>query len=244
MATKQTPKRTPGARVSAQVSRTRVIGYVRHSKAEQGERMSAALQRRAIERYADSQGQSVSEWFTDAKPGSTPITKRPGLRQAVEALRKGDWLLVYRLDRLYRDTERWLVLERTVTKIGARIISTQGEGTNGFDDDDPDAEYYRTMQAAQAQREVRVLGKRIRDGITAKRAQGRQWCHHAPYGHRWTPAGHLAESVSEQRTIKLVHDLRDDGFSYRQVLAELRRRRRFNRVGHQFNLASLQKMLR
>jgi len=231
-----------------------VIAYIRHSKVEQGERMSPALQRRAIEQYAAAQSKSVSDWYSDSKPGSTPITKRPGLLAAVEALHKGDTLLVYRLDRLYRNTEKWLGLERTVTKIGAKIVSTQGEGTNGFDDDDPDAEFFRTMQAAQAQREVRVLGKRIRDGIRAKKALGRKWNSSAPYGSRWRDTGGvdgkdkpivmLVPNVAEQRTIRLVVELREEGTTYRQILAELKRRRRFNRAGNPFQLSQIQRILR
>ena len=222
-----------------------VIAYIRHSKAEQGEKMSPALQRRAIEQFAATKDQTVGQWFSDSKPGSTPITKRPGLRQAVEALHKGDTLLVYRLDRLYRDTEKWLGLERTVTKIGARIVSTQGEGTNGFNnDDDPDAEFFRTLQAAQAQREVRVLGKRIRDGIAAKRAQGLQYTAHAPYGWRWTLDGKVAEHKAEQRTVQLVVELRGQGVTYRGIVAELKHRRRVNRVGRPFALAAVQGILR
>ena len=221
-----------------------VIAYTRHSTQEQGERMSPALQRRAIERHAAAQGQSVSAWYSDSKPGSTPITKRPGLLAAVEALHKGDTLIVYRLDRLYRNTEKWLGLERTVTKIGARIVSTMGEGTNGFDDDDPDAEFFRTMQAAQAQREVRVQGKRIRDGIRAKRAQGRKWNGTALYGHRWTPDGMLAVNVAERRTVNMVLELREQGLSYRGILAELKRRRRVNRAGGPFVIGQIQRMLR
>ncbi len=207
-----------------------VIGYIRYSTAEQGKRMSPALQRRAIEQWAASQGQSVSQWFSDSKPGSTPITKRSGLRQAVEALQKGDTLIAYRLDRFYRDTEKWLGLERTVTKIGARIVSTMGEGTNGNGDDDPDSEYFRTMQAALAQREVRVQAKRIRGALAAKKAAGRQWCHHPPYGYRWGPDEKLVENAAEQRTIRLVRDLRAQGLSIREIVAELKKRRRFNRT--------------
>ena len=222
-----------------------VIAYTRHSTQEQGERMSPALQKRAIEQYAATQGQTVDQWYSDSKPGSTPITKRPGLRQAVEALRAGDTLLVYRLDRLYRDTEKWLGLERTVTKIGAKIVSTQGEGTNGFgDDDDPDAEFFRTMQAAQAQREVRVLGRRTRDAIRARKAQGLKWNGQAPYGSRWTPDGKLAESAPEQRTVRLVVELRAKGVTFRAIVDELKRRRRFNRAGGPFLLGQVQGILR
>ena len=101
-----------------------VIGYIRHSKAEQGRRMSPALQRRAIEKWADNQGVKVSAWFKDSAPGSTPVAKRPGLHAALEQLEPGSFLIVYRLDRLARDLELQIRLFRVVASAGARIVST------------------------------------------------------------------------------------------------------------------------
>ena len=88
-----------------------------------------------------------------------------------------------------------------------------------------------------------AVAKRIRDGIAAKKSQGRQWANNPPYGHRWTADGKLAPNAAEQRTIALVRRLRKEETSYRGIVAELRRRRRFNRAGNPFGLAAVQKML-
>jgi len=222
-----------------------IVGYIRHSKQEQGRRMSPVLQRRAIEKWAADHGQEVDTWHTDSAPGSTPIAKRPGLQDALTQLDAGSVLIVYRLDRLARDLELQIRLFRIVATAGARIISTMDEGTNGNgDDDDPDAVFLRQLQGALAQRERGVLARRIRDGIHAKRSQGRKWTCQAPYGHRWTPDDRIAEHKAEQRTIALVLELRAEGVSYRGVVDELKRRRRFNRVGRPFQLAQVQRIIR
>ncbi len=222
-----------------------VIGYIRHSKQEQGRRMSPALQRRAVEKWAADQQLSVGEWFRDSAPGSTPVAKRPGLQDALAALGPGSMLVVYRLDRLARDLELQLRIFRAVAAGGARIISTMDEGTDGNGDtDDPDAVFLRQLQGALAQRERGVLARRIRDGVQAKKAAGLRWCRDAPYGHRWAPDGKLVEKPSEQRTIRLTHQLRDEGVSYRGLVTELKRCRRLNRKGHPFNVAGVQKLLR
>ncbi len=222
-----------------------IVGYIRHSKQEQGRRMSPVLQRRAIEKWAADHGQEVDAWFSDSAPGSTPIAKRPGLQDALAQLDAGSVLIVYRLDRLARDLELQIRLFRIVATAGARIISTMDEGTNGNgDDDDPDAVFLRQLQGALAQRERGVLARRIRDGIHAKRAQGRKWTCQAPYGQRWTPDDRIAEHKAEQRTIAIVLELRAEGVSYLGVVAELKRRRRFNRVGRPFQLAQIQRMIR
>ena len=220
------------------------IGYIRHSKAEQGERMSPALQRRAIEKWAAAHGISVDVWHRDSAPGSAAISKRPGLQAALAALGPDGFLIVYRLDRLARDLELQLRLFRVVAGSGARIISTMDEGTNGNGDtDDPDAVFLQQLQGALAQRERGVLARRIRDGIAAKKASGRQWCHHAPYGFRWDADGKLAENVAEQRTVRLAVKLRQQGVSFRGIVAELQKRRRRNRAGRVFTLPQVQRIL-
>ena len=221
-----------------------VIGYVRHSKTEQGRRMSPALQRRAIEKWAEGQGVEVTAWFTDSAPGSTPIAKRPGLQDALAQLGPDSALVVYRLDRLARDLELQIRLFRIVTSAGARIVSTMDEGTiNGPGEDDPDAVFLRNLQGALAERERGVLARRIRDGIAAKRAEGRKYTGNPPYGYRWTPDGKLAESAPEQRTVRLVVELRAQGVTFRGIVDELKRRRRFSRVGKPFLLGQVQKIL-
>ena len=220
------------------------IGYIRHSKAEQGRRMSPALQRRAIEKWAEGQGVTVTSWYTDSAPGSTPIAKRPGLQDALAQLGPKSALVVYRLDRLARDLELQIRLFRIVTSAGARIVSTMDEGTiNGPGEDDPDSAFLRNLQGALAERERAVMARRIRDGVRAKKAQGRRWCSEAPYGHRWTPDDRLAVNVAEQRTIRLVVELRGQGTTYREIVDELKRRRRFNRAGGPFVLRQVQRIL-
>ena len=222
-----------------------IIGYTRYSTAEQGRRMSPALQRRAIEQWAAAHGLQVDHWHSDSAPGSTPLAKRPGLQEALAALGPGSMLIVYRLDRLARDLELQLRIFRAVAAGGARIVSTADEGTNGNgDDDDPDAVFLRQLQGALAQRERGVMAKRIRDGVRAKKAQGRRWCRDAPYGHRWLPDGRIAQDASEQRTLRLARELREQGMSFRAIVVELRRRRRRNRAGNPFSLPSVQRMLR
>jgi len=221
-----------------------VIGYIRHSKAEQAQRMSPALQRREVERYATAHGLEVARWFKDSASGSAPITKRPGLQDALAQLRPGSTLIVYRLDRLSRNLETHLRLFRQVEKIGARILSATGEGTDGNGNDDPDARFLRDLSGLLAQHETRRQGKRIRDAIAAKKAEGRRWTGNAPYGYRWTADGRLATHTAEQRTVRLVIELREQGTTYRGIVDELKRRRRVNRAGRPFQLAQVQRMLR
>jgi len=90
----------------------RIIGYIRYSTTEQGQRTSPALQLAALEKCAERHGKELSATFHDALPGSAPLHKRPGLQDALAALEAGDILIVYRLDRLARDLELQIRLFR------------------------------------------------------------------------------------------------------------------------------------
>ena len=89
---------------------TRCFGYVRVSTARQGEGVSLAEQRDAIERYAHCHDLEIREWFeekeTAAKRG------RPVFRSVLRRLRKGeaDGLIVHKIDRSARNLRDWAEL--------------------------------------------------------------------------------------------------------------------------------------
>ena len=86
------------------------------------------------------------------------------------------------------------------------------------------------------------MARRILDGVRAN--EGRKWNGIAPYGYRRTPDGKRVEQEDEQRTIRLVIELRDQqGLSYQQIVAELKRRRCVNRAGGPFRAPQIQKIL-
>ena len=53
----------------------------------------------------------------------------------------------------------------------------------------------------------------------------------------------MVPNAAEQRTIELVKQLRDEGVTFRGIVAELKRRRRVNRAGNPFQLAQVQRIL-
>ena len=77
--------------------------------------------------------------------GGLAIEDRPVLLEAVAALKCGDVLLVAKRDRLGRDVIAVAMIERLVSKRGARVVSAAGEGT---DSDDPSALLMRRLITA------------------------------------------------------------------------------------------------
>ena len=218
----------------------RAVIYRRLSKEKGETALSLTAQRRAAQEAADRLGLEIAATFTDVGiSGGAAIEKRTGLLEALKELRAGDVLIVARRDRLARDVLLAGWIEKEVRRRGAKIVSAAGEA-NG---DDPASELMRTIVDAFSQYERSLIRARTKAALDSKRADDERWCCHAPYGHRWTSDDKLAEHKAEQRTIALVRRLRSETLSLRQIVAELKRRRRHNRVGRPFQLRAVQRML-
>jgi DNA invertase Pin-like site-specific DNA recombinase len=109
----------------------RAIGYQRASTEQQCESgLGLDAQRRAIEQAAQRHGLALVAVYEDAGlGGSKGIEDRPGLLDAVNALKRGDVLLVAKRDRLGREVVAMALIERLISRKGARVPSAAGEGT-------------------------------------------------------------------------------------------------------------------
>ena len=101
-----------------------------------------------------------------------PGTDRPGLENCLRALREGDVLLVWRLDRLGRSFPHRV---ETVTAleergVGLRVLS--GEGAV-VDSTSPAGRLTFRLFAALAEFEREQIAERTRAGLAAARARGR-----------------------------------------------------------------------
>ena len=110
------------------------IGYLRVSTDQQSESgLGLDAQRRAIEQAAHRQGLLVAGVYEDAGlSGSKDIEDRPGLLEAVSALKRGDVLCIAKRDRLGRDVVAVALIERLISRKGGRVLSAAGEGTDSY----------------------------------------------------------------------------------------------------------------
>ena len=70
------------------------------------------------------------------------LEQRPALLAALDAIGKGDVLIVAKRDRLGRDVLNVAMFERLAERKGARIVSAAGEGT---DTNDPTSRLMRQI---------------------------------------------------------------------------------------------------
>src|ERR1019366_2367866 len=99
---------------------------VRVSTEEQRERQSIVTQREFAAKYCDLHNLPIHEVYADdGVSGTVAVEKRPGARRMLEDARRGkfDQLLVFKLDRLGRDTTLILNAVKTLKEYTAPLFA-------------------------------------------------------------------------------------------------------------------------
>ena len=143
---------------------TALIGYARVSKAD-GSQVHG-LQRDALAQA----GVDANNVYEDAASGKKE--DRPGLTACLKALRRGDTLVVWKLDRLGRDLRHLvnLVDDLTQRHIGLKVLA--GEGAS-IDTSTANGRLVFGIFAALAEFERALIIERTKAGLAAARARGR-----------------------------------------------------------------------
>ena len=168
--------------------------YVRVSTEEQRERQSIRTQREFADRYCEFHKLAVFRVYADeGVSGTVAMESRPDGRQILKDARakKFDQLLVYRLDRLGRDTRLILNAVDELEKLGVRVRSM----TEEFDTANPTGRLMLTMLSGFATHEREVIRERSVAG-TQRVAEAGAWLGGiVPYGYR---------KAGEKQTARLV----------------------------------------
>ena len=141
------------------------IGYARVSKA--GDAQSLDLQVDAL----TGAGVAAQAIYEDRASGRKD--SRSGLGACLKALRRGDTLVVWKLDRLGRDLRHLVsvVEEMTERGIGLRVLTGQGAQ---IDTTTPAGRLVSGIFAALAEFERKLIRERTLAGLEAARARGRR----------------------------------------------------------------------
>ena len=99
-------------------------------------------------------------------------TERPGLTAALDYLRAGDTLVVWKLDRLGRSVKEVLTIadDLHARGIGVRILTGKLSGSYS---PTGEGKFFFTMMAAFAELERDIIHERTMAGLAAAKAQGR-----------------------------------------------------------------------
>jgi DNA invertase Pin-like site-specific DNA recombinase len=136
-----------------------IIGYARVSTADQ----TVNLQRDALKEAG------CAKIFTD-RGLSGSVASRPGLDRALAALRPGDTLIVWKLDRLGRSLAH---LVQTIAALGERGVNFRSL-SDPIDTQSPGGRLVLHIMAAIAEFERALVVERTKAGLDAARRRGRK----------------------------------------------------------------------
>jgi DNA invertase Pin-like site-specific DNA recombinase len=134
------------------------IGYARVSTDDQNLDLQrdALIQAGCLKLYEDKESGAKAE--------------RPGLLMALEVLRDGDTLVVWRLDRLGRSLKDLITLAEKLEKRGVALKSLQ----ENIDTSSSGGKLVFHLFGALAEFERNLIRERTRAGLSAARARGRK----------------------------------------------------------------------
>ena len=141
-----------------------LIGYIRISKSDGSQNFD--LQHDALL----GAGVSQDRIYEDRASGG--LDSRPGLDSALKALREGDTLIVWQLDRLGRNLKHLVntVHDLNSKNVGFKVLNGLGAA---IDTGTPSGRMMFGVFAALAEFERELISERTKAGLAAARARGR-----------------------------------------------------------------------
>ncbi len=158
--------------------------------------------------YAEGLNIEVGAVFADVGKSGDDL-ERPELWLAIDALRKGDCIIVWKRDRLCRSVYLNEVITNTVTATGATIRAVSGD----VEGDSDEVLMIRQILASVHEYEKKVIAARTKVAMRHHQANGRRMSAIPPYGYKVDPDDEkrIVKVDFEQKMILLILDLHKNG---------------------------------
>jgi DNA invertase Pin-like site-specific DNA recombinase len=161
----------------------RTHAYGRGSTAKQV--VTIDVQKTTMSDFAARLGRTIDFWWLDpATHSDKDITERPDGSKLMAELRRGDHLIVAKLDRLSRSYIEFAVTLDTLEKRGVVLHVCDIPGGT-FDPHNHIGRLTIHILIAFAEYERSLIRIRTREGLQARKQRGEKYCRWAEYGWRW-----------------------------------------------------------
>ncbi len=162
----------------------KAVLYLRVSTEEQVDNFSLGTQQEICTKDANRRDIEVIKIFREEGKSAKTISGRPVLLELLEYCRKNkkeiDTVIVYRLDRISRQTADYLVIRKKLTECGIVLLSATEPTGNS-----PTEKLMETIIASFAQHDNEVRGERTKNGLRARFVAG--------LSHGTVPLGYISD---------------------------------------------------
>jgi len=195
----------------------RAIGYVRVSTEDQAkEGVSLDNQRRKIELYAEMNDLDLIAIESDEGISAKNLN-RPGVKRVLDMIhkKKVDCIIIYKLDRMFRNTVDALNTSQILDRQGIALHSINER----LDTKSAVGKFFFSLMASLAEMERNIISERTADALAGKKANGER-VGEIPLGYDLVD-GRLVDNENEQAVIHHINELRAEGLSYRTIADRL-----------------------
>ena len=201
----------------------RAYGYARVSSTDQVNGTSLDSQVETIKAYAKMLGIVLVHVFVDAAvSGGKPLAERPEGQRMLVGLnaREAESVIICKLDRGFRSASDCLMNVEAWERqgVGLHILNLGGQTINTST---PTGKFFITVMAGAAELERNLIKERCNDGRKARKSEGKR-IGEVPFGFQVGEDGKtLVENNHEREIISTCHQMRSEGLTIRQIVAEL-----------------------
>jgi site-specific DNA recombinase len=194
------------------------IIYTRFSPGADSEASrSGDVQKDQCELYCYRNGLDIDDVYADESKSGADEAREP-LWDAINALKKGDVLVVYNRDRLARSLFLAEYIRRKVAEKGATIAAVTGD----IEGDNPETTLIRQILDAVAEYERKIIARRTSASMRQLMQRGYKVGGHPPYGWSVDSTGvSLIPNEREQKILSTIYELREKGLGYLRIAQHL-----------------------
>jgi putative DNA-invertase from lambdoid prophage Rac len=203
----------------------RTFGYTRVSTDEQATNgQSLAVQDQQLRGWAQMKGREIDDIAVEAGvSGGTEFAKRPQGSKLMDELRRGDSLVVAKLDRFSRNLFDCLDIAQQFQKRGVSLYLLD-VGANDPVTGNGQSKLFLSMLGAFAEFERARISERIKATKQRQKARGEFSGGVAPYGWTYDDNHKLVQNREQQAVIRRVRKMADEGKSPYVISADMAER--------------------
>lgn len=190
--------------------------------------------------------------FTDKVRSKKPLKMRPGGKELLKTMKKGDTIIAMRVDRISRSTKDLTTFFHDLEEMKINILLVEQPQVSNN-------KILLGLFAGMAEEEVKLIRKRISENLYSKSLRNERYSRYIPYGYEMHPTklvpvkdgteivmkkGFLIHRKDEQEVLSLMSQYFAQGKNYQQICEELNNQGYKNRQGKPFQKMSIYRILR